>query len=165
MKEQIGALTDAFEATDHGDFAIVANILERAISKAATPGQEVGILLQQARALEAQGRISEAATKAERAVELLRPAKPCAMLSEALFHLGMYQTDSDKARQFFTDAAAECFLKSERLLQGKLDRESIVLQGNLAQRRGQVAFFGRDFKVCGVEYSKVIPQHPRDGCH
>jgi len=194
MKEQIGTLTDAFEAINLGDFANVNEILERAISKAATPGQEAGILLQQARALEAQGRICEAARNAELAVELLRPAKPCAMLSEALFHLGMYQSNPDRARQLFTDAAeaaeecgltadaarhwmnlgqslhvavgqqtlnhdpeaaTEYFLKSERLLQGKLDRESIVLQGNLAQRRGQVAFFGRDFKGCGVAYSKA----------
>lgn len=194
MMEVTDALTDAFGASNLGDFATVSTVLEPAAAKAASPGQEVGILLQQARALEASGKVAEATQHAERAVDLLRPAAPCVMLSEALFHLGMYQTDSDKAQQLFTDAAeaaqecgltadaarhwmnlgqalqmpigwqklrpdtetaVDCFAKSQRLLEGELNRESIVLQGNLAQRRGQVAFWNRDFKTVGDEYSKA----------
>ncbi|GEM_PF-3683231 len=98
-------LAEAFDASNQGDFVSMEISLEAENDKAVTPGQKAGVLLQKCRGLDARGRTQEALIRAQQAVELLLPAKPCKMLCEALFHRGMYESDGSQARHFYTEAA------------------------------------------------------------
>ncbi len=101
--------TDAVAAANHAyvqaEFATARQTAAAAMRAATTPGQEAGLLLQQASALLGSGDTAEAARQAERAVNVLRPAAPCVLLGDALFHLGMARGAASEIRRLWTEAA------------------------------------------------------------
>ena len=77
-----------------------------AMRDAVTPGQEASLLLHQASALIGKRRhCRSGSTRGKGSRCILRPADPCVMLGDALFHLGMVRGTAKDIRQLWEEAA------------------------------------------------------------
>jgi CHAT domain len=99
------ALSYANQAYVQAELATARTTADAAMRDAVTPGQEASLLLHQASALLGSGATLEAVQLAEKAVAALRPADPCVMLGDALFHLGMARGTAKDIRQLWEEAA------------------------------------------------------------
>jgi len=88
-----------------GNFAEAVEISVAVQKEGLEPGPAAALLLMESSALNGQGHRAEAERTAGKAVALLRPARPCALLGDALFLLGSVQRARDEMFRLWEEAA------------------------------------------------------------